>query len=567
MLRLSCRTWWPRFGRTAALASVLVLCCAAAGRAQTDRRPARDDASPYLSLDHWAYPALDLWIARGDITDLSPMTRPYRIADVASAVRALGRDRLSGAEPEIRDRLLEELGARDGGDETRRGRRRRRARRERTGPRGENSRDRRRDEAAAGALDLELGFEAGGRYVSQTHPDPLQPALDGRFAEDRFLERIEFAARGSSPFAAGAVRLRRDGIYRDDPRFSGGQVTPPRYDLFTDDLSVRVEEAYVELQVPYFRLSLGRLDRNWGPASTSGFLRSANPYSQDEIGYRIGTERVFLIGSISAPADFGGDTVRHLAMHRIEVRPSDRLVIAVSEAALHGGPDGRFRFALANPLGIWQIAVDDQDVAHNKLGQLDIWWRAGRGLVLTGSLLADATNLEGSCCQLGGTLGAELAGFAPGLRVGASVTAIQSLAYRTSLPWEEYSVDGVGLGWDKSDLVLVTLEADWLATGSLRLSPRIDVQRLGEGDFRQPRPPASELPDQPRILSGIVETTLRPSLGGSWRRPGALAVQAEWDLGVSLISDYAHVEGADRTAFTGSVGIRLFAPRWGVRMR
>lgn len=544
MLRLSCRTCRPRFGLAALIAAVAITCFATAGQAQGHRTD-RENASPYLSLDHWAYPALDLWIARGEITDLSPMTRPYRLADVVKSVRGLERRKLSGAEAEVRDRLLEELGARGGKDEPRR----------------------RRPGERTDALDLEVGLEAGGRYVSQTHPDPLQAALDGRFSEDRFLERIEFAARGSSPFAAGAVRLRRDGIYRDDPRFPDGQVTPPRYDLFTDDLSVRVEEAYVELQVPYFRVSFGRLDRNWGPASTDGFLRSANPYSQDEIGYRIGTEQVFLIGSISAPDDFRGDTVRYLAMHRLEVRPSDRLAIAVSEAALHGGPDGRFRFALANPLGIWQIAVDDQEVAHNKVGQLDVWWRAGRGLVLTGSLLADATNLEGSCCQLGGTVGAEFAGLAPGVRLGASVTAIQSLAYRTSLPWEEYSIDRVGLGWDKSDLVLVTLEADWLATGSLLLSPRFDIQRSGEGDFRQPRPLASALPDQPRILSGIVETTLRPSLGGSWSHQGPLAVQAEWDLGVSLISDYAHVEGAERTAFTGSVGIRLFAPRWGVRVR
>jgi hypothetical protein len=30
---------------------------------------------------------------------------------------------------------------------------------------------------------------------------------------------------------------------------------------------------------------------------------------------------------------------------------------------------------------------------------------------------------------------------------------------------------------------------------------------------------------------------------------------------VSLISDYANVEGDDRTAFTGSFAVRLFAPR------
>lgn len=496
-------------------------------------RAAPASASPYLSLDHWSYPALDLWIARGDIVDLSPMTRPYRISEVVRAIRKLRRGRLSPTETEIRDRILHELAPSARGD---------------------------------GDIRVDLGLEAGGRYVSQTHPDPLQPVLDGRYGEDRILEEAELVIRGGSPYVAGGVRMRRDGIYRYDPRFPDGQVTPRREIPVFDDLSLRAEEAYLELQLPYFRLSFGRLDRNWGPATVDGFLRSANPYTEDEIGYRLGTDRVFLVGTIAAPEDVRGDTVRYLSMHRLEVRPSDRLAIAVSEAALHGGPDGRFRFSLVNPISVWQIAVDEAEAQHNKLGQVDIWWRATDGLALNGSLLADATNREGSCCQLGGSVGLELTRLAPGLRLGAQFTAIQSLAYRTARPWEEYSLDGVGLGWDMSDFWLATLQADWFATPMLRLSPRLDVQRRGEGDFRQLRPLPEDLPDQPRILSGIVETTIRPALGGQWRRPGTIDVAAEWDLGVSMITDYAHSAGDNRTELTGSVAVRLYTPRWAFRL-
>lgn len=521
-----------------------------------DAAPARvgpAGASPYLSLDHWAYPALELWIARGDITSLSPMTRPYRIADVVKAVASLRPNRLSGAEAGVRDRLLAELApdVRSGRDRSaeRRGRRGRRSAPDPGGP-------------VPVSIDLEL--MAGGRYVSQTHPDPLQAILDGRFGDGRVLEQAELRMTGSSPFVAGGVRMRRDGIYRHDPRFPDGQVTPPREIPLFDDLSLRAEEAYLELQVPYFRLSFGRLDRNWGPASIDGFLRSANPYSEDEIGYRLGTDRVFLIGSIAAPEDFAGDTTRYLSMHRLEVRPSDRLAIAVSEAALHGGPDGRFRFSLVNPISVWQIALSESEAPYNKLGQVDVWWRAADGVALNGSLLADATNREGSCCQLGGSVGLELTRLAPGLRVGAQYTAIQSLAYRTIRPWEEYSLDGVGLGWDKADFWLATLEADWFATPTLQLGPRLDVQRKGEGDFRRLRPPAEELPDQPRLLSGVVETTVRPALTGRWRREGPIDVAAEWDFGISRIDNYAHSAGDDRTVFTGSLAVRLYTPRWSI---
>ncbi|TFG64627.1 MAG: hypothetical protein E4H28_04990 [Gemmatimonadales bacterium] len=497
-------------------------------------------ASPYLALDHWAYPILELWIARGDVTDLSPFTRPYRIVDVLRAAESLDDADLSASEAGLRDRIVAEL------------------------TRPATKADATADETG-GYFDV--GLEAGGRLVTQTHPDPLQAVLDGPFGDARVLERFDAVATGSSRYVAGGVRIRRDGIYRHDPRFPDGQVTSRRDGPFTDDLSVRVEEGYVELQIPFLRLGVGRLDRDWGPAATGGFLRSANPYSADELTYRIGTDRIFLIGSISAPSDFGADTVRYVSMHRLEVRPSDRLMLAVSESVVYGGPDARFQFALANPIGIWQIALDDGEIPHNKLGQADVWWRASRGIALTGSLLADATNLEGSCCQMGGSLGVELADLAPGLLVRAQATAIQSLAYRTSLPWEEYSLDRIGFGQDKSDLVLASLQADWYASPALRISPRIDLQVRGEGDFRQLRPPDEELPDLERLIIGVSETTLRPAIAGRWIRPGDFRIDIEWDAGVSIISDYATTEGDDRTELTGSVSVRLATPRWGFGLR
>jgi len=147
--------------------------------------------------------------------------------------------------------------------------------------------------------------------------------------------------------------------------------------------------------------------------------------------------------------------------------------------------------------------------------------------------------------------------------VRAQGTVIQSLAYRTSLPWEEYSLDRVGLGFDKSDLILASLEADWYASPALRLSPRIDLQVRGEGDFRQLRPPGDELPDLDRLLIGVSETTFRPAVAGRWIQPGKFRVDIEWDAGVSFISDYANTEGDDRTELTGSVSVRLATPRWG----
>jgi hypothetical protein len=493
----------------------------------------RDLASAYLPLEHWAYPALELWIARGGIRSLSPLVKPWRRIEVASALRELDPDRLGRGERGWLERLEAELA-----------------------PELD-----RLDGRTAGEAQLALRAAAGAGVWSQTHRDPLRAELDGEFADARALESIGVEAEGHGGPVAGAVRLWRKGIFRHDAQFPEGQVTPPREGFVLDDVSSRFEEAYLELQTAWVRVSFGRMDRNWGLPGLPGFLRSDYAYSEEEISYRIGTERIFLVGSLASYSDFGGDTARYVSMHRLEVRPFDDLVLAVSESSVHGGPGKGLDWRLVNPLTIWQFSGDEQTTPYNKVGQVDIWWHAGRGLNLFGSLLADATNREGSCCQMGGSLGFELPALLPGWMLRGTFTAIQSLAYRTELPWEEYSLERIGLGWDKADLYLGRLEASGLPVAGLWLAPRVEVQVRGEGDFRELRPPVEELPDYPRILVGQSETTVRPSLAGRWRSGGRFPVEIEWDLGLNLVRDYRNVTGDDRTEPVGRIEARVATPR------
>jgi hypothetical protein len=537
----------PARGRIAAVAAIAVVGTVAAvlstpgtARAQVAAEPtppaaprARDLASPYLPLDHWAYPALDLWIARGEIRSLSPLVKPWRRIDVAEALTGLDRARLRGGERAWLERLESELApelARLSG-------------------------------AAAPDAQLALRAAAGAGAWSQTHRDPLRAELDGEFSEARVLESVGVEAEGHGGPVAGAIRLWREGMFRRDAQFPDGQVTPPREAFFLDDVSARFEEAYLELQTPYARVSFGRTYRNWGPPGLPGFLRSDYAFSEEEIGYRVGTGRIFAIGSLASYSDFGGDTTRYVSMHRLEVRPFDDLIVAISESSVHGGPGKGLDWRLVNPLTIWQFSGDEEKTPYNKIGQVDLWWHAGRGLNLFGSLLADATNREGSCCQMGGSLGFELPSLLPGWMLRGSFGAIQSLAYRTELPWEEYSVERLGIGWDKADLYLARLEASGIPLAGLWLAPRVEVQVRGEGDFRQLRPPGEELPDFPRILVGQSETTVRPSVAGFWRTGGRFPVELHWDLGLNLVRDYRNVAGDDRTEPVGRIEARIATPR------
>lgn len=531
------------------LASLLVLAAAApaleaqAPGAGGGRGGAGSDfhASPYLPLDHWAHDVLDRWIADGRIDDLSPLTRPWRRAEVARAVRDVGRQRLDDREEGWLDRLRREF----------------------------RLELRRLDGRRGGGGYLRGRFAAGGTYRSQTHRDPLRAELDGPFSEATLQERLALDVTGAAGPVAGAFRARRDGQYTEDAQFRDGRVVRRQSlsldALGIDEFKVRPEEAYLEVQGRYARLGFGRMDRNWGLPRTHGFTRSDYAYSYDELSWRVGSERIFVTGTFTELADAGGDTARHLSTHRLEVRPADGLVLAATEAVIHGGPSRPLDPGFINPLGIWHL----QGGGRNAVGQLDAWWRPAGGLVLYGSLLADATNSpageDPSCCQMGGTVGLRVPGPAEGWRLRLQLSSVQSLAYRTVVPWEEWSVRGLGLGWDKADLHLLTLEGEWMGRPGLTVRPRLDLQALGErSDFTGDlRPPADELPDFPRVLAGEAELTVRPSVNGRWLPAtlGDWGLELSWDLGVSFVRDADHVAGDDRTEFVGSVRAVVRTPR------
>lgn len=504
-------------------------------------------ASPYLPLDHPAVPVLDRWIARGWIDGLSPLTRPWRTADVRRALGGLPDDSLPAPDLRWRDRLLASL-AGDGE------------------ARAVPSRSEERPE---GGAYLRGRFSAGGVYRSQLHRDLLRPRLEGPGSGAKLLERLFVEADGRAGPVVAAFRAGRDGYYTEDPQFPDGRVVPETRLPPFDEAKLRVEEAYVGLQSRYAEVTLGRVYRNWGPPGGRGLLRSDYAYSWDELAFRVGTDRLSLSGTFAPLGDFARDTARWYSAHRLEARPWPELLVAVTEAAIHGGPSEPLDVTFVNPLGVWHLSQGgDGTPPVNVMGEVEVWWRASPRLVLYGTLLADATNApEGSdesCCQMGGTLGLELPALLPATTLRLRATAIQSLAYRTGLPWEEWSVRGLGIGRDKADLYLLTAEGVWTGRPGLVARPRIEVQLRGEAsDYHgRLRPSAGELPTFPRILAGETETTVRVAVAGRWRPVAARPLRLElgWDLGVDLIDDYRHVPGDDRSAFVGTVELRASTP-------
>ena len=112
----------------------------------------------------------------------------------------------------------------------------------------------------------------------------------------------------------------------------------PRQPVLGGEMSARVEEGYLEFQSRYARVGFGSMYRNWGLPSLPGFLRSDYAYSQEEVSYRVGTDRIYLIGMFASYGDYGSRHGTHyVAIHRLEIRPIDDLLISVSESSVHGG--------------------------------------------------------------------------------------------------------------------------------------------------------------------------------------------------------------------------------------
>src|SRR3989449_6735614 len=62
---------------------------------------ASQGASPYVPLHHWAMPYVEHLIARGVLTDPTPLTRPLHADDLVRALEAADTTRLSAAERRV----------------------------------------------------------------------------------------------------------------------------------------------------------------------------------------------------------------------------------------------------------------------------------------------------------------------------------------------------------------------------------------------------------------------------------------------------------------------------------
>ena len=476
-------------------------------------------ASPYVPLDYWGTPYVEQFIAAGRMVDPSPLTRPFRAADLVRALEAMDTTRLGSGERGAVRALLREL--------------------------------RVREQGPWGRVDADLGVAAATHALR----DPLELFRGAP-------PRADTVARG---FVSGGVRL----------TFGFGPVVAVTHPLFDTRLRYdrdwygkkdraiagRVAESYLSAQWSFGELFFGRLDRNWGPSVVQGVLLSDDPYGLDHLGITLGTSALQLQAIAtqldSRPDSAGQVNHRFMVQHRLWLRPPGRWTVALWEGSVLSGPGRDLEPWYLNILNLGFLEQVNSGTNVNSFVGADVERRGAvttyAQFMLDDIQVDDRTLTDQKPTSWALTVGAR--GGVPGGGAAWTLfyTQVSNLAYRNEDNLQVPLYHGLGTGRNFADYDQATARLGVVAPGPLLLSPEVTLVRQGEGDPRLAHPAPPAYPSTASLFAGVVERTLRLALGVRWVG-GPLTVTA--DGGAHLLSNEAHVKGRSRTRFVGSVLLR-----------
>jgi hypothetical protein len=488
---------------------------------------AAQDASPYVPLQHWTMPYVEHLIARGVIADPTPLTRPFRRADLVRALAAV--DTLTVGEPVVKTihRLLAALDTDERGPPA-------------PGPR------------------YHVAGDVGAAAATYARRDPLA-ALDSTGPRQAGPGHATASGGLDVEFLLGHV------VAVTHPEFDTWlKYDPDWYGKKDRAIAGRTAESYVAAQWRLGELFFGRLDRNWGPSGIQGLLLSDDPYGLDHLGFTVGTAN-FQLQALATQLDDRIDSTgalvhRYMEQHRLWMRPGGgggRLSFALWEGSVLSGPGRQFEPWYLNVMNLGLLEQVNGGGNVNSFVGLDVE-RHG-DLTLFGQFLLDDIQIDRKAAadqkpsSYGLTVGAKGGLGLSSLSWTLFYTRVTNLTYRNedNLQVPLYHFLGTGRNFDDYDQATVKLTL--LPRPGLLVTPELTLLRQGQGDPRQPHPPVSAYPTTPTIFQGVVERTLRAALSGSCAPSERLGVT--FDAGLHHITNFQHLTGDTRTQFIGSVGV------------
>ncbi len=474
--------------------------------------------SPYVPLDDPRLPLAEHLITRGVLRDPSPQIRPFR-----------------------RDQIVAALAVADTAPDTPDGRLVRALRETWTD------------------LDAESRWLVEGRLGAQAYT----------------RQRRDLLHPGGSSSVQPYLDLRLEGVFGPivavsrpaiEPRLSKDPDWRGRTDL---KVVGRMSEAYLAAQFRFGSIWFGQFDQQWGPVGTYGIpIGGGVSYPRPYLGLEVGSRDVRLAAQVATLRDevdtAGAIIKRYHVMHRLSIRTSERLSLALWETTILAGEDRSLEGRFINPLSLLLLAnqYGEGDPGNVTVG-FDASWRAFRRATLELQLALDDLQYQSTgypnrwafTASAFGPLGNQLAW-------RGTYTAASTLAFQSTDGFENYAERGVGIGRGFPDMDLVSFSVSLPVANRWLISPTLAAQRQGERRLTEAAPAtAAEADDLPEIHSGTLEKTLRLSLGASGR---ARFFDLSADAGVSFVNDADNVEGRNRTRFEGKLQATLYFSRRGV---
>lgn len=426
-------------------------------------------ASPYLSLDDPRLVLFDHLVARGEVRDPNPFIRPFRQAEMDAVLAAAATSAPSSRA--IVTRL--------------------------------------RSGTPAGRGAWTVAALGGGQAYSRARRDLLHPAGAGGV-------RPYGELRGSVTTGpvAGAVRGLWEPRLEDDPDWTDATSGAPRTAEF------RLADTYVAAGPEWGRVMYGVLDRNWGPAPTSGIPIGHDGYAPALLAFDVQVGRVTATtmgGPLRPVADpVTVDVQRRFTARRLDLRLGDNTHLGFWESGISSTGQSGVLATVADPfrpLLLERVFGGSEDDRNLLLG-VDFSLRAGPGLLIEGQAALDDAGSDGELddakrpARWGGALG--LAGpLGAALSWRGRLTAGSSLLYRTPRPEEYYSDGAIGLGRNHADNVAATVSIGVPVRSAWLLQPELTWQRQGEGNLQAPFPEGDDLAATPSFFIGTPSTLWR----------------------------------------------------------
>ena len=493
--------------------------------------------SRILSMDSWTYEAIERLRNRAYLPGLNPLAQPYRRIDVAAELVDVDADTLrepvAGWVRMLMGELAPELSRLSESE----------------------------DEAAEQRVGLQ--FLVGATGADSRRRDPLIPFRTSN--NEGFRDRVWWSGAGGlwleTHNVAAETRSRYETWWLKNHGDPDGR-NPGGYKWLG-----RTDNAYLTLAYPWGNIWVGRFKRNWGPIGQTGMMIGDNATSYPQIGLDLGRGNLtyrFMAGELLSV----NGRQRYIVGNRLDYRRGN-FWVSVGESALYSGESAVLR--LFNPLEFIFVdrssASDREDISNNTMLNAMFWARVGQG-TLYGEFVLDDFDLNPRTgrvdrpivpTQYHLSFGGRYLGVSDRLEFGFDYRRVSAFSYRPSgdRPSEIWMHLDRGLGDPWSDYDRLTLRADlYPSVRGLRVSPVLQFQRKGEGDYRLP---FQARQSQPGIFLGVMETTKRVAVQGRYQP--RREVFLEWDLGRSFISNAGHVDGSSEGRFSFSLRFGLTLER------